>query len=163
MLLHLPSSMHADANTPAETGRCSRRSLPSRSAAFPYSTGGSASAINRFEACSAFTRVSACMVARAAQGGPSLQECFSPCRYLHEPPWPLPAGATVAGWVSHPPGKRAFPRRTEKSGLGHRGYHGVSSRVDQPPRKAPRVYFTVGPRGHLVPGFLSRSAPCRFV
>ena len=43
---------------------------------------------------------------------PFSPECFSPCRYLHEPPWPLPAGATVAGWVSHPPGKRAFPRRT---------------------------------------------------
>ena len=43
--------------------------------------------------------------------------CFNPCRYLHEPLWPLPAGATVAGWDSHPPGKRAFSRRTEKSGL----------------------------------------------
>ena len=43
---------------------------------------------------------------------PFSPECFNPCRYLHEPPWPLPAGATVAGWVSHPPGKRAFPRRT---------------------------------------------------
>ena len=37
---------------------------------------------------------------------------FSPCCYLHEPPWLLPAGATVAGWGSHPPGKRACPRRT---------------------------------------------------
>ena len=46
--------------------------------------------------------------------------CFNPCRYLHEPLWLLPAGATVAGWDSHPPGKRAFPRRTEKSGLGLR-------------------------------------------
>ena len=45
--------------------------------------------------------------------------CFNPCRYLHESLWPLPAGATVTGWASHPPGKRAFPRRTEKSGLGH--------------------------------------------
>ena len=43
---------------------------------------------------------------------PFSPECFSPCRYLHEPPWPLPAGATVAGWDSHPLGKRAFPRRT---------------------------------------------------
>ena len=52
---------------------------------------------------------------RAAQGGP-LPVCFNPCRYLHEPLWPLPAGATVAGWDSHPPGKRAFPRRTENEG-----------------------------------------------
>ena len=35
VLLRFPSSMHAGANTPAETGRCVRRSLPSRSAAFP--------------------------------------------------------------------------------------------------------------------------------
>ena len=45
-------------------------------------------------------------------GRPFCPECFSPCRYLHEPLWPLPAGATVAGRDSHPPGKRAFPRRT---------------------------------------------------
>ena len=49
---------------------------------------------------------------------PFSPEGFNPCRYLHEPLWPLPAGTTVAGWGSHPPGKRAFPRRTEKSGLG---------------------------------------------
>ena len=45
-------------------------------------------------------------------GRPFSPECFNPCRYLHEPPWPLPAEATVAGWDSHPQGKRAFPRRT---------------------------------------------------
>ena len=43
---------------------------------------------------------------------PFSPKCFSPCRYLHEPLWPLPAGATFAGWDSHPLGKRAFPRRT---------------------------------------------------
>ena len=48
---------------------------------------------------------------------PFSPEGFNPCRCLHEPLWPLPAGTTVAGWGSHPPGKRAFPRRTEKSGL----------------------------------------------
>ena len=45
---------------------------------------------------------------------PVSPKCFSPCRYLHEPLWPLPAGAT-AGWDSHPLGKRAFPRRTVNS------------------------------------------------
>ena len=35
VLLRLPSSVHAGAITPAETGRCSRRSLPGRPAAFP--------------------------------------------------------------------------------------------------------------------------------
>ena len=35
VLLRSPSSMHADATTPAETSRLSRRSLPGQSAAFP--------------------------------------------------------------------------------------------------------------------------------
>ena len=72
--------------------------------------------ISRFEACSAFTRVPARMVAEPPRAA-RLPRCFSPCRYLHEPPWLLPAGATVAGWDSHPPGKRAFPRRTVNHGL----------------------------------------------
>jgi len=46
-----------------------------------------------------------------------LPQCFSPCRYLHEPLWLLPAGATVAGWDSHPLGTRAFPRRTQEGHL----------------------------------------------
>ncbi len=37
VLLRLPSSLHADATTPAETSRLSRRSLPGQSAAFPLS------------------------------------------------------------------------------------------------------------------------------
>ena len=45
-------------------------------------------------------------------------ECFSPCRYLHGPPWLLPTGATVVGRGSHPPEEGAFPRRTVKDGLG---------------------------------------------
>ena len=77
----------------------------------PLFTGGVGFRTKRFEACSAFTRVPACMVAEPPEAA-LLPECFSPCRYLHEPPWPLPAGATVAGWDSHPPGKCAFPRRT---------------------------------------------------
>ena len=40
-------------------------------------------------------------------------ECFSLHRYLRKPLWLLPAEATIAEWVSHPQGKRAFPRRTE--------------------------------------------------
>ena len=38
--LRLPSSMHAGATTPAETGRCPCRSLPGQSAAFPFSQEG---------------------------------------------------------------------------------------------------------------------------
>ena len=40
VLLRLPSSMHADATTPAETSRCSRRSLPGWPAAFPLTQEG---------------------------------------------------------------------------------------------------------------------------
>ena len=76
-----------------------------------------------FEACSAFTRVPACMVAEPPKTA-LLPRCFSPCRYLHEPPWPLPAGA-IAGWDSHPPGKRAFPRRT----VNHTLHRAMSSGV----------------------------------
>ena len=36
VLPRLPSSTCADATTPAKTGRCSRRSLPGQSAAFPF-------------------------------------------------------------------------------------------------------------------------------
>ena len=46
---------------------------------------------------------------------PFSPECFSPCRYLHGPPWLLPTGATVVGRGSHPPEEGAFPRRTDPS------------------------------------------------
>ena len=46
---------------------------------------------------------------------PFSPECFSPCRYLHGPPWLLPTGATVVGRGSHPPEEGAFPRRTGPS------------------------------------------------
>ena len=107
--------MHAGATTPAETGRCPCRSLPGQSAAFPFSQEGRLPQ-HPFRGLLSVHSRSGLHGRRAAQGGP-LPVCFNPCRYLHEPLWPLPAGATVAGWDSHPPGKRAFPRRTEKSGL----------------------------------------------
>ena len=39
----------------------------------------------RFEACSAFTRVTACALAEPPNGGPFAPECFSPRRYLRQP------------------------------------------------------------------------------
>ena len=92
--------------------------FPARSAAFPYSQEGRLPR-HPFRGLLSVHSRSGLHGRRAAQGGP-LPVCFNPCRYLHEPLWPLPAGATVAGWDSHPPGKRAFPRRTEKSGVGWR-------------------------------------------
>ena len=38
--------------------------------------------------------------------------CFSPCRYLHKPPWLLPTGASGVGRGSHPPERSALPWRT---------------------------------------------------
>ena len=52
---------------------------------------------------------------------PFSPECFSPCRYLHGPPWLLPTGATVVGRASHPPEEGAFSRRTVKDGLRYPG------------------------------------------
>ena len=46
---------------------------------------------------------------------PLTPECFRPFRYLHDPPWLLPTGATVVGRDSHPLEEGAFPRRTVTS------------------------------------------------
>ena len=96
---------------PGEINRCSRRSLPGRCQPSPYER-RVGSRIIRFEACSAFTRVAARMVAESPLATLFPSKCFRPCRYLHNPLRLLPAGATVAGRGSHPLGNGAFPRRT---------------------------------------------------
>ena len=64
-----------------------------------------------FEACSAFTHVTACILARPLKGSDTSKAsaASSPPRLLRL----LPAGATFAGWASHPLKDRAFARRTE--------------------------------------------------
>ena len=62
VLLRLPSSMHADAITPAETGRCFVALFPAGRRPSPDDR-RVGFRVKRFEACSAFTRVPACMVA----------------------------------------------------------------------------------------------------
>ena len=62
MLRPIPSSIHATAQYPGGTGRCSRRSLPDRWQPSPFQR-RVGFRIVRFEACSAFTRVVACVVA----------------------------------------------------------------------------------------------------
>ena len=101
---------------PGGTGRCSRRSLPDRCQPSPYYR-RVGFRIARFEACSAFTHVAACVLAESPSGDPSSSECFSAFRYLPAPLRLLPAGATVAGRDSHPLGHSAFPRRTIKARL----------------------------------------------
>ena len=70
------------------------------------------SRIRSFEACSAFTRVTACQLA-----GPPSGPFPSEASTISLPPSPLrllPAGTTVAGRELHPLKTRAFPRRTRR-------------------------------------------------
>ena len=118
VLPRLPSSMHASATSPAEAVRCTCRfSSQNRRRPSPKNSGGSAPAFARFDACSAFAHVPVCMVAelpitalchRSASAHVVTSMNRSGC---YQPK------ATIVGWDSHSPGKRAFPRRTESFGL----------------------------------------------
>ena len=110
---------------------CSRRSLPGQSAAFPFLAQGRLPRLTVSRPARRSLHVSAHVVAEAAFRLSSslgrihrfqltcpfreshyrarpVPKCFSSCRYLHEPLWLLPAGATVAGrgfapaWKSAP-------------------------------------------------------------
>jgi hypothetical protein len=59
----ISSSMHADTTTPADPSSAVAISLNGNG--LPQKRDGSASAISVFEACSVFTRVSACLVAES--------------------------------------------------------------------------------------------------
>ena len=121
-------------------------SLSSPSAnGLPLITGGSASVSPCFEACSTFTRVPARMVAEPPQSGPLSPECFRPFRYLHDPPWLLPTGATVVGRGSHPPEEGAFPRRT----VIHWGWRGAPAPSNPRPGELPLAPHH--PRRSLLP------------
>ena len=127
-------------------------SLSSPSAnGLPLITGGSASVSPCFEACSTFTRVPARMVAEPLQSGPLSPECFRPFRYLHDPPWLLPTGATVVGRDSHPLEEGAFPRRT----VIHWGWRGAPAPSNPRPGGVPPwppnhpAPFPLSSDGHL--------------
>ncbi len=62
MLRPIPSSIHATANTPAEPVGARVARFPT-AGSLPRFNGGSASAVRVSRACSAFTRVVACVVA----------------------------------------------------------------------------------------------------
>ena len=90
-------------------------SLSSPSAnGLPLKTGGSASvlSVSRPARRSLAFRPT-CSLSRPWR--PLTPRCFRPYRYLHDPPWLLPTGATVVGRGSHPPEEDAFPRRTAPS------------------------------------------------
>ncbi len=90
-------------------------SLSSPSAnGLPLKTGGSASVLSVSRpARRSLAFRPACSLSRPWR--PLTPECFRPFRYLHDPPWLLPTGATVVGRGSHPPEEGAFPRRTVSS------------------------------------------------
>ena len=100
MLLPSPSSMRAAANTPAGPAGALVAHFPA-SASLPQRTGGSAPGIPGFEACSAFTRVAARMVA----GSPKATRSTEVLRTMSLPPSSAPiatAGATVCRAGLHP-------------------------------------------------------------
>ena len=90
-------------------------SLSSPSAiGLPLKPGGSASVLSVSRpARRSLAFRPACSLSRPWR--PFTPECFRPFRYLHDPPWLLPTGATVVGRGSHPPEEGAFPRRTGPS------------------------------------------------
>ena len=92
VLPRLPSSIHADATTPAETVRCICRLSSRPSSAFPlpwegrlphYSFRGLLSVRSRSGLYGRWT----------ARGGPLTPECFDLHRYLRKSLWLLPAGS----------------------------------------------------------------------
>ena len=84
------SFTHAIATTPAGPVELCRSGLDQRRPS--PSVGQVGSRIARFEDCSAFTHVMACVLADSLRS--LFQECFSPSRCLLEPLQVLPAGAT---------------------------------------------------------------------
>ena len=80
-----------------------------------------------FEACSAFTRVAACTLARS----PYFVTRYPKASDISLPPYLLrllPAGA-VAGWDLHPLESAAFPRRTPKAVIGALGRNLLPNRL----------------------------------
>jgi len=96
---------------PGGTSGCSLRSLPQRWQPSPLLS-WVGFRVNLFEACSAFTHVTACMVAKSLSGPstPKASAASLLVRLLRL----LPAGAKDAGWGLHPRKDRAFARRTKQ-------------------------------------------------
>jgi hypothetical protein len=89
--------------------------LISTTAAFPKCPLGRLPHLNLFEACSAFTRVMACLLAESP-----MRPFASKASAVSLPPLPLRlllAGATVARWELHPLKNDALARRTDIQGF----------------------------------------------
>jgi hypothetical protein len=102
---------HAIATTPAGSSQGSGCSPECDDGGLPQMSAGSAPAVDLFEACSAFTRVMACLLAESP-----MRPFTSKASAVSLPPLPLRlllAGATVARWKLHPLKNDAFARRTD--------------------------------------------------
>ena len=112
VLRSISSYVHADANTPAERSGAFVTRFPGRDG-LPHFDFGSASAIRVSRPAQ---RSLTFRPARSlSPQGTLFWKCFSPGRYLPEPLPVLPAGATEAGWVSHPQKFTALSRHTSKN------------------------------------------------
>ncbi len=125
VLLPSPSSMRAAATTPAEPAGARVARFPAN-VSLPRDAGGSASAspVSRPARRSLALRP-AWSLNRLTR--PVTSECFSRSRYLLQPLRLLPAGATVAGRDSHPPGNGALPRRTATTRVAPTGAGGLAA------------------------------------
>ncbi len=124
----ISSSMHADAITPTEpTGAVA---VSPGGIGLPLNSAGSASAFVLFEACSAFTHVSACMVAKP----PKVARYQSTSIDLLPPQslWLLPAERPIGRVGFAPTGNRRLSRHT-------RLMVRLAKRVRLPDGCAPRV------------------------
>ena len=112
VLRSISSYVHADANTPAERSGAFVTRFPGRDG-LPRFDFGSASAIRVSRPAQ---RSLTFRPARSlSPQGTLFWKCFSPGRYLPEPLPVLPAGATEAGWDSHPLKIAALTRHTSQS------------------------------------------------
>ena len=98
MFRSISSSRHADAITPTEP--LGAVAISPNGIGLPLNSGGSASAIISFEACSAFTRVSACLFARSPKV--TFTRVLQRICYLLRRPDCFRPSDRLAGWDSHP-------------------------------------------------------------
>ena len=124
MFRSISSSRHADAITPTEP--LSAVAISPNGIGLPLKSGGSASATSLFEACSAFTHVSACLVARSPKV--TFTRVLQRIRCLLRRSDCFRPSDRLAGRDSHPLEIADFSRRTDFSGRKDGPVKGMSSR-----------------------------------
>ena len=157
VLLLSSSCVHAVVTTPAQSTGASFARIPHGWQPSPHK-GRVGLRIALFEACSTFTRITACTIAKSLKGPstPKAPIASLPPRLLRL----LPAGAKVAGRDSHPLENSAFSRRTltfEVSWRQRRGGLDSKRKMGRRPCACWPVCHAVGSqldrmvRPHLVP------------